>query len=61
VGLEHILFETDYPHTDGTFPESQNVAHRLCEKAGMDADECYQFLRGNAIRAYGMERFGITE
>lgn len=61
VGLEHILFETDYPHTDGTFPESRKVAHRLCEGAGMDADECYQFLRGNAIRAYGMERFGITE
>ena len=60
VGLEHILFETDYPHTDGTFPESQAVAHRLCEGAGMDADECYAFLRGNAIRAYGLERFGIT-
>jgi len=61
VGLEHILFETDYPHTDGTFPESQAVAHRLCEGAGMDADECYAFLRGNAIEAYGLERFGITE
>lgn len=61
IGLEHILFETDYPHTDGTFPESQQVAHRLCEGAGMDADECYAFLRGNAIKAYGMERFGITE
>jgi predicted TIM-barrel fold metal-dependent hydrolase len=60
VGLEHILFETDYPHTDGTFPDSQGVAHRLCEGAGMDADECYAFLRGNAIRAYGLERFGIT-
>ena len=30
VGLEHILFETDYPHTDGTWPESREVAHRLC-------------------------------
>jgi len=60
VGLEHILFETDYPHTDGTWPESRGVAHRLCEGAGMNAQECYEFLRGNAIRCYGLERFGIT-
>ena len=60
VGLEHILFETDYPHTDGTWPESRGVAHRLCEGAGMNAQECYEFLRGNAIRCYGLERFGIS-
>ena len=60
VGLEAILFETDYPHTDGTWPESRSVAHRLCAGAGMDEQECYEFLRGNAIRAYGLERFGIT-
>jgi predicted TIM-barrel fold metal-dependent hydrolase len=61
VGLEHILFETDYPHTDGTWPESRAVAHRLCATAGMDARECFDFLRGNAIRCYGLERFGIGE
>jgi len=27
----------------------------------MDATECYDFLRGNAIRCYGLERFGISE
>ena len=27
---------------------------------GMDAAECAQFLRGNAIGCYGLERFGIT-
>jgi hypothetical protein len=26
----------------------------------MDEAECYAFLRGNAIRCYGLERFGIT-
>ena len=31
-------------------PNSRAVAHRLCAAAGMDADECYKFLRGNAIR-----------
>ena len=61
VGLEHILFETDYPHTDGTWPHSRAVAHRLCAGAGMDAGRVLrQFLRGNAIACYGLERFGIT-
>jgi predicted TIM-barrel fold metal-dependent hydrolase len=60
IGLEHILFETDYPHTDGTWPDSRAVAHRLCAGAGMDAAECAQFLRGNAIECYRLDRFGIT-
>jgi predicted TIM-barrel fold metal-dependent hydrolase len=60
VGLDAILFETDYPHTDGTWPESRAVAHSLCEGAGMDAGECRAFLRANAIRCYGLDRFGLS-
>ena len=61
VGLEAILFETDYPHSDGTFPHSRKIARDLFAAAGMDARECQAVLRGNAIAAYGLERFGITE
>jgi len=60
VGVDQILFETDFPHSDGTFPHSRKVAHSLFSAAGMDADECYKVLRGNAINAYGLQRFGIT-
>lgn len=60
VGTDHILFETDYPHADGTFPHSRKIAHELFVAAGMDADDCYKVLRGNAIEAYGLHRFGIT-
>jgi predicted TIM-barrel fold metal-dependent hydrolase len=60
VGMESILFETDYPHSDGTWPRSREVAHRLCAGAGLNDHECWQFLRGNAITAYGLERFGIA-
>jgi len=59
VGIDTILFETDYPHSDGTFPESMQVAHDLFERAGMDAGECRQVLRTNAVAAYGLDRFGI--
>ncbi len=60
VGVDQILFETDYPHSDGTFPHSRKVAHELFVAAGMDATDCYKVLRGNAIAAYGLHRFGIT-
>jgi hypothetical protein len=59
--VTQVLFETDYPHSDGTFPHSRKIAHDLFVAAGMNADECYRVLRGNAIEAYGLERFGITE
>jgi len=61
IGIEKILFETDYPHSDGTFPHSRKIAHELFEQAGMNAEECRRVLRTNAIEAYGLERFGITE
>ncbi|MEM7284998.1 MAG: amidohydrolase family protein [Actinomycetota bacterium] len=61
VGVDQILFETDYPHSDGTFPHSRKVAHSMFAAAGMDAQECYKVIRGNAIEAFGLQRFGITE
>ena len=59
--VESILFETDYPHSDGTFPHSRKVAYELFSQADMNAEECYKVLRGNAITCYGLERFGITK
>ena len=59
VGLQQILFETDYPHSDGTYPHSRKIAQSLFAAAGMNAEECHAVLRGNAIAAYGLERFGI--
>ena len=61
VGVDQILFETDYPHSDGTFPHSRKVAHSMFAAAGLTADECYKVIRGNAISAFGLDRFGITE
>jgi predicted TIM-barrel fold metal-dependent hydrolase len=59
VGIDQILFETDYPHSDGTFPHSRKVAAELFAAAAMDATECTKVLRTNAIAAYGLGRFGI--
>jgi predicted TIM-barrel fold metal-dependent hydrolase len=60
VGMGSILFETDYPHANGTWPRSRAVAHELCAAAGMDADECRALLRANAVDCYGLTRFGVA-
>ncbi len=59
IGMQRITFETDFPHADSTFPHTKEVATKLCEGAGLNEDETYALLRGNAIRAFGLSRFGV--
>ena len=60
VGMDQICFETDYPHADSTFPHSKETLWKISQEAGLSGDELYKLARGNAIKAFGMERFGIT-
>lgn len=61
IGMDQICFETDYPHADSTFPDSRKTLDRICDEAGLDAEEQYKLTRGNAIAAFNLERVGITE
>jgi predicted TIM-barrel fold metal-dependent hydrolase len=60
IGMRQIMFETDYPHGDSTWPNSKSVLEKVVDKAGLDDAETYLLARGNAIRCYGLQRFGIT-
>jgi predicted TIM-barrel fold metal-dependent hydrolase len=60
IGIDQICYEVDYPHADSTFPHSKKVLEDICAQAGLNAEETYKFTRGNAIRCFGLERFGIT-
>jgi predicted TIM-barrel fold metal-dependent hydrolase len=60
-GMDHICFESDYPHANCEFPNTLDVAADLCVAANLNDEEIYKFLRGNAIQAFGLERFGVTE
>lgn len=60
VGMHRISFEVDYPHADSTFPHTEKTATEICTKAGLSEQETYALLRGNAIRLFQLERFGIT-
>ena len=48
IGVDNVTFETDYPHTDSTWPNTKHVAEDMM--AGLDAEAVYKIVRGNAIR-----------
>jgi predicted TIM-barrel fold metal-dependent hydrolase len=56
VGEDRVTFETDYPHTDSTWPHTKKVAEELL--AGLDDDVVYKILRGNAIDMLSLEMPG---
>lgn len=60
IGMGQIMFETDYPHSDSTWPACQDVARRITESAGLSQEETWQLLRGNAIECFGLERLGVS-
>jgi predicted TIM-barrel fold metal-dependent hydrolase len=52
VGLDNIMFETDYPHQDGTWPGSVKAAR---EQFGyLDEVAIRKIARGNAIKLFGL-------
>jgi predicted TIM-barrel fold metal-dependent hydrolase len=53
IGEDTVTFETDYPHTDSTWPHTKEVAEELL--AGLDDDVVYKILRGNAIRMLSLD------
>jgi len=53
VGVDNITFETDYPHTDSTWPNSKQVATDMMRH--LPEDVRYKIIRGNAIRMLGLD------
>ncbi len=56
VGVDNTTFETDYPHTDSTWPDTKKVAQELMD--GLSDDVVYKLVRGNAIRMLDLELDG---
>ncbi len=54
VGEDNICFETDYPHTDTTWPFAREEAERMT--AALTEEQRYKVLRGNAIRMLDLDR-----
>jgi predicted TIM-barrel fold metal-dependent hydrolase len=50
IGEDNIMCETDYPHSDTTWPESINVVKRII--GHLPPETQYKILRGNAEKLY---------
>ena len=59
IGMDQICYETDYPHADGSFPHTLANVEKMVANAGLTELETYKLVRGNAIDAFGLERFGF--
>jgi predicted TIM-barrel fold metal-dependent hydrolase len=56
IGVDNVTFETDYPHSDSTWPHSKKVAEDIMRD--LDDESIYKIVRGNAIR---MLRLDLAE
>ncbi len=54
VGADNVTFETDYPHTDSTWPNTLAVAEEMF--AGLSDDVVHKIARGNALRMLSLDR-----
>jgi predicted TIM-barrel fold metal-dependent hydrolase len=50
IGEDNIMCETDYPHSDSTWPDSIQVARKAVSH--LTEEQQYKLLRGNAERLY---------
>jgi predicted TIM-barrel fold metal-dependent hydrolase len=53
INPDRIMFETDYPHSDSTWPHSAETALRLM--GHLDQSTVDKLCRGNAIRLLGLD------
>ncbi len=53
VGVDNTTFETDYPHSDSTWPHTLEMAKKMF--AGIDAESVRKIVRSNAIRMLSLD------
>ncbi len=53
IGVDHIMWGSDYPHLEGTSPFSKEAIRRTF--AGVDPAEVHAMLAGNAAAMYGFD------
>jgi predicted TIM-barrel fold metal-dependent hydrolase len=58
IGVEHMLFGTDYPHHEGTWPNTREWIKAAFE--GVPEDEARLILGENAVKLYGLDRAALA-
>jgi predicted TIM-barrel fold metal-dependent hydrolase len=53
IGVESIMYGSDYPHPEGSWPQTGSIRSRLLE--GVPEADIAAILGGNAARFYGLD------
>ena len=58
TGIEPLLWASDYPHPEGTYPHSQETVARIF--GDLSADEQHAVTFANAARLYDLDAAALT-
>ena len=53
TGVEALLWGSDFPHAEGTFPHSRRTVRRLFEEVA--PNEAAEIVAGTAVRLFGFD------
>jgi len=53
IGVNNVTYETDYPHTDTTWPHTGELVEKMM--AGVPDELVYKILRGNALNMLSLD------
>lgn len=54
IGVDRMMWGSDYPHSESTFPHSQQILERILQ--GVPAQECQSILFDTTAELYGFDR-----
>jgi predicted TIM-barrel fold metal-dependent hydrolase len=53
IGVDNIMWSSDYPHTASTWPRSRGVIER--DFKDVSEEEKWKIVRGNVAKLYGFD------
>ena len=58
IGVDNMMWGSDYPHSESTFPQSRKILGEIL--AGVPADEQAKIVGGNTARIYGFDEGSLA-
>ena len=56
TGVKPLIWGSDYPHAEGTYPRSKDVIKRLFDGIEISEKDKADILGGNAARLFRLQR-----
>ena len=58
IGVDNMMWGSDYPHSESTFPQSRKILAEIL--AGVPEDEQAKIVGGNTARVYGFDTASLA-